>query len=75
MKDYKECNIKDFESAMRKKDDDVKTLTNEELYILATKFEADAWQLAYAGTSYSNSLRTRSEIRAKSYRDELDRRR
>lgn len=42
-------------------------LTNEELYILVTKFEAGAWQLVYEGTSYSNSMRTRSEVRAKSY--------
>lgn len=71
MLNYKECDIKDFESAMKQKNADIKTISNEHLYILYTKFKADATACAYAGTSYASGLSIDSKNQAQRYADEL----
>lgn len=74
MLNYKECNINDFNEAMQNKDMDVKNISNTHLYILYTKFKADASACFYAGTSYASNLGRRSENRAKVYKEELQNR-
>jgi len=74
MLDYKECSIEDFERAMSQKNADVETLSDEYLYILYTKFMADAKQCFYAGTLYSRGLGYDSERQAKLYKSELQKR-
>lgn len=71
MKDYKECSDAEFKNAMAKKDADVETLTNQELYILKTKFYADAAQCRNGSSSYAMGLSISSSNRAKRYDDEL----
>ena len=71
MLNYKECSIEDFNDAMSRKNTDVKEISNEYLYILYTKFKADASVCFYAGTSYGSSLGRSSEQKAKIYKDEL----
>lgn len=61
MLDYRECSIEDFNKAMENKNEDVKTLSNEHLYILYTKFKADASDCFQVGTSYAMSLSMRSK--------------
>lgn len=74
MLDYRECSIEDFNKAMESKNEDVKTLSTEHLYILYTKFKADASACFQAGTSYAMSLSTRSKNRANAYKEELQQR-
>ena len=74
MLNYKDCDIKDFNAAMAQKNDDVKTISDAHLYILWTKFKADARACFYAGTSYSRGIGTDSDNRAKVYEEELKRR-
>lgn len=71
MLNYKDCSIEDFNAAMQEKNDDVKTISNEHLYILYTKFKAGASTCFHAGTSYASGLGISSENRAKTYKDEL----
>lgn len=74
MLDYRECSIEDFNKAMENKNEDVKTLSNEHLYILYTKFKADASDCFQVGTSYAMSLSMRSKKRANAYKAELQHR-
>lgn len=74
MLNYKECSIEDFNKAMESENEDVKTLSNEYLYILYTKFKADASVCFQTGTSYAMSLSRRSKDRANTYKEELQRR-
>lgn len=71
MLNYKECHIGDFNKAMEQKNADVKTISNEYLYILYTKFMADARQCFYAGTTYSRGIGYKSENQAEVYKTEL----
>ena len=71
MLNYKECHIDDFNKAMEQKNADVKTILNEHLYILYTKFMADAKQCFYAGTMYAREIGYKSENQAKVYKTEL----
>ena len=41
MLNYLECSIKDFNEAMNVKDEDVKNISSEYLYILFTKYSSD----------------------------------
>lgn len=74
MLNYKECSIEDFNKAMKSKNEDVKTLSNEYLYILYTKFKADASACFQAGTSYAMSLSRSSKNTANVYKEELQHR-
>lgn len=74
MLNYKECSIEDFNKAMESKNEDVKTLSNEYLYILYTKFKADASACFQAGTSYTMILSRRSKDRVNTYKEELQHR-
>ena len=74
MLNYKDCDIKDFNAAMAQKNDDVKTISDTHLYILWTKFKADARACFYAGTYYSRDIGFASENMAKTYEEELKRR-
>ena len=74
MNDYKECHRDDFTKAMEQKNADVKTISNEYLYILYTKFIADARQCFYAGTSYASGIGLESEKQAEIYKTELQNR-
>ena len=74
MLNYKECSIEEFNAAMKEKDSDVRLISDSHLYILYTKFKADAIQCAYAGTSYSSGLSISSSQRANTYKTELLRR-
>ena len=71
MLNYKECHIDDFTKAMEQKNADVKTISNEYLYILYTKFMADARQCFYAGTMYARGIGYKSENQAEIYKKEL----
>lgn len=71
MLNYKECSIEDFNEAMSRKNTDVKEISNDYLYILYTKFKADASVCFHAGTSYGRGLGISSEQKAKMYKDEL----
>lgn len=71
MLNYKECSIEDFEAAMKQKNADVKTISNEYLYILYTKFKADARLCFHAATGYATGLGYDSENKAKAYKEEL----
>ena len=71
MLDYKKCSIEDFNKAMENKDTDVKELSNEYLYILYTKFNADASACFQAGTSYAMGLSMKSKNRVNTYKEEL----
>lgn len=70
-KDYKNCDLDDFKQAMSQKNDDVETISTEYLYILYTKFMADANQCAYAGTSYTYGLSISSKKQAEKYKAEI----
>lgn len=74
MLNYKECSIEEFNAAMKEKDNDVQSISDSRLYILYTKFNADALQCAYARTSYSSGLSISSRQRANTYKAELLRR-
>lgn len=74
MLNYRECDINDFNEAIKNKDMDVKNISNTHLYILYTKFKADALACFYAGTSYARYLEGLSEDRAKVYKEELQNR-
>lgn len=71
MLNYKECSIEDFNKAMENKDTNVKELSNEYLYILYTKFSADASVCFWAGTPYAMSISRKSENRVNIYKEEL----
>lgn len=71
MLNYKECHIDDFKKAMEQKNADVKTISSEYLYILYTKFMADARQCFYAGTTHESGIGHKSEKRAEAYKNEL----
>lgn len=71
MQDYKSCSIEDFESAMKLKNADPKTLSDEQLYILYTKFHSDAMHCKYVGSTYSHGVGIDSEKHAQIYADEL----
>lgn len=74
MINYKECSIEDFNNAIKSKDADIKTLSNEYLYILYTKFEADAFACYQAGTLYSMEISRKSKEDAGKYKEELQKR-
>ena len=71
MLSYRECNIDDFNNALKQKHDDVKTISDEYLYILYTKFEADARQCSGVHSSYATGLNISSKKQAKIYKEEL----
>lgn len=71
MLDYKRCDIADFESAMAQKDENVKNISTEHLYILYTKFMADACAYSSVGTFYPMGLGISSKKRAQTYLEEL----
>lgn len=70
-KDYKNCDLADFMQAMSQKDDNVETISTEYLYILYTKFMADADQCAYTGTPYAHGLSISSKKQAEKYKAEI----
>lgn len=74
MLNYKECNIDDFNAAMKEKDRDVNEISNQHLYILYTKYKADAMACSTIRTDYARSLTTKSRKRAERYKNELIRR-
>lgn len=71
MLNYKECSIEDFNAAMKEQNNDVKSISDTSLYILYTKFKADASTCFRVGTSYASDLAISSENRAKAYKEEL----
>ena len=71
---YKECHIDDFNEALKLKDVDVETISNEYLYVLYTKFKADAKICANTQTSYAYGVGFHPSQRAKIYKNELVRR-
>lgn len=74
MLNYKECSIEAFESAMQQKNADVSTISTEHLFILYTKFKADALTCFFAGTSYAHGVGAKSENKSEAFRLELLRR-
>lgn len=74
MLDYKDCDIEEFNMVMKEKDNDVQSISDSHLYILYTKFKADAIHCAYAKTSYASGLSISSSQRANTYKTELLRR-
>lgn len=71
MKNYKECTQAEFDNAMAKKNEDVSTLTNQELYILKTKMKADMDALFSADTLYARDLYYRTKKSFEKYDEEL----
>lgn len=74
MLDYRECSIEDFKEAMKQTNIDVKDISNEHLYILYTKFKADALTCFRARKGYASELGRCSENQAERYKEELKRR-
>ena len=74
MLNYKNCPIEEFEAAMLEKNSDPSTISDEHLYILYTKFKADAATCANAKTGYATGLSISSEQKAESYKIELQNR-
>ena len=74
MLNYKECDIADFNDAMQEKDRDAKEISDAHLYILYTKYTADASSCFYSESSYATGLGIASKNRAKVYKEELQRR-
>lgn len=74
MLDYKECSIEEFEAAMQQKNADVSAISSERLFILYTKFKADACACSRARTSYAYGIGIDSSRKANSYKEELQRR-
>lgn len=68
---YKDCHIDDFKAAIKLKNADPKTISTEYLYILYTKYKADAFQCYRAQTSYGNDIAKKSEDHAELFRKEL----
>lgn len=68
---YKNCHIDDFKAAMKLKNADPKTIPTKYLYILYTKYKADAFQCYKAQTFYGNNIAKKSEDHAESFRKEL----
>lgn len=58
MDNYKDCSYDDFKNAMDhySKDKVLSNFTDNELFIILTKYEADKLQLLYARTSYTSEL-------------------
>ena len=71
---YKECSIEDFNSAMSQKNADVTTISDAHLYILYTKFSADALQCFHASKSYATGIGYSSQAKADAFKAELLRR-
>jgi len=71
MLNYRDCNIEDFNKAMLQKNEDVKNISNEYLYILYTKFKADAAVCYGTRTSYGSGIGKTSEQQANLYKSEL----
>lgn len=71
MLDYKECSIEAFNAAMKEKNKDIKNISDTNLYILYTKFKADALTCFHARTSYASDLGVSSENQAETYKKEL----
>ena len=72
--DYKECPLDDFQSAMSLKDSDIAKIANPYLYILYTKFQADARTCSRARTSYAYGVGLDSSHKADAYKEELQKR-
>lgn len=58
MDNYKDCSYDDFKNAMDhySKDKVLSNFTDNELFIVLTKYKSDKSQLLYAGTSYARGL-------------------
>lgn len=74
MLDYKECSLAEFEAAMQQKNADISTISSEHLFILYTKFKADACACGRARTSYAYGVGLDSSRKANAYKEELQRR-
>lgn len=74
MLNYKECSTEDFINAMKKQNADIKSISDSHLYILYTKFKADASVCFGAGTGYATGLGIISRNKAASYKEELQNR-
>ena len=74
MLDYKECSLAEFETAMQQKNADISTISSEHLFILYTKFKADARVCSRARTSYAYGVGLDSSRKADAYKEELQRR-
>ena len=72
--DYKECSLEDFKSAMCLKDADVSEIATPYLYVLYTKFKADAYICSRAQTSYAYGVGLDSSRKANAYKEELQKR-
>jgi hypothetical protein len=74
MQNYKECRKDVFDEAMKQKDEDVSRISDENLYILYTKFRADARQAFSFGSTYASGIGRQSQRKADAYKAELLRR-
>lgn len=74
MLDYKECSLAEFEAAMQQKNTDISTISSEHLFILYTKFKADACTCSRVRTSYAYGVGLDSSRKADTYKEELQRR-
>ena len=74
MLNYRDCSIEDFHAAMQQKNADPSTISDEDLYILYTKFKADARHAAYTAGSYAMGISISSKQRAEVFKQELHKR-
>ena len=74
MLNYKECSKDAFDRAMKQKGEDVSKISDEDLYILYTKFMADARQAFSFGSTYASGIGRQSQRKADAYKAELLRR-
>lgn len=71
MLNYKQCHIDDFNEALKNKDMNLADISDEHLYILYTKFKADALTCFRSRTPYAAGLGAASEDCANAYKKEL----
>lgn len=70
MLNYRDCKIEDFNHAISLKDENVKEISTEFLYILYTKFMADSARVK-CNNSYSIGIHYSSKNKAEVFEKEL----
>ena len=71
MLNYLECNIKDFNAALDKRNENVKELSSEHLYILFTKYDSDYKVAKNSNSKLHNRITKEIARKKEEYKQEL----
>lgn len=74
LKGFRDCDLLDFAKAMSHKDDKLRNISTEHLYILYTKFAYDTTHHIYADIRTKQDAIVDAEKRASAYKSEFERR-